>query len=250
MRILSSIVLPSPAFVPPFDPKVPDCGAVRSQVVGDQPLRNEGILLQELAHQFQRGVLVALRLDHHIKDLALGVDGPPKVDRSAVDFQIEVSGAGEFRPRALSEPDVILSHHPAPIVRPLLHGFALSMRVLPSPVALRPELNNATPSLQPYYRTFITTTGCSAPVPRIGTLILAGTACLDFSLRIGATGSRVPHRSLDQSHAAFMPDAAWAEIRPSPDSSQVNEFPLVSTSSCTFRHLISGSLALVSLNLT
>src|SRR5271165_7261159 len=35
-----------------------------------------------------------------------------------------------------------------------------------------------------------------------------------------------------------------------PDSSQVNEFPLVSTSSCTFRHLISGSLALVSLNLT
>src|SRR5271155_3429886 len=41
-------------------------------------------------------------------------------------------------------------------------------------------------------------------------------ACLDFSLRIGATGSRVPHRSLDQSHAAFMPAAAWAEIRPSP----------------------------------
>src|SRR6516165_10186662 len=35
-----------------------------------------------------------------------------------------------------------------------------------------------------------------------------------------------------------------------PDSSQVNEFPLVSTSSCTFRHFISGSLALVSLNLT
>src|ERR1700750_1558850 len=34
-----------------------------------------------------------------------------------------------------------------------------------------------------------------------------------------------------------------------PDSSQVNEFPLVSTSSCTFRHFISGSLALVSLNL-
>ena len=90
------------------------------------------------------------------------------------------------------------------------------MRVLPSPVALIPELNNATPSLQPHYRTFIATTGCSAPVPRIGTLTLIGTAYLDFSLSIGATGSRVPHRSLDQSHAAFMPDAAWAEIRPSP----------------------------------
>src|SRR5271157_656112 len=249
MRILGPIVLPSPAVVQVVDAEIEGCCAVGPQIIRDQPLRSDGVFPQKFAHQFQRGVLVALGLDQHIQNLALSVDSPPEIDHTAVDFQIEVSGAGEFRPRALSEPDVILSHHPAPIVRPLLYGFALSMRVLPSPVALRPELNNATPSLQPYYRTFITTTGCSAPVPRIGTLILAGTACLDFSLRIGATGSRVPHRSLDQSHAAFMPDAAWAEIRPSPDSSQVNEFPLVSTSSCTFRHLISGSLALVSLNL-
>src|SRR4051794_534840 len=96
------------------------------------------------------------------------------------------------------------------------YGLALSMRVLPSPVALIPELNNATPSLQPRYRTFITTTDCSAPVLRIGTLTLIGFAYLDFSLSIGATGSHVPHRSLVQSHAAFMPDAAWAAIRPSP----------------------------------
>ena len=34
------------------------------------------------------------------------------------DLGAEASGAGEFHPRALSEPDVILSHHPAPIVRP------------------------------------------------------------------------------------------------------------------------------------
>src|SRR5208337_3227197 len=98
----------------------------------------------------------------------------------------------------------------------MFYGFALSIRVLPSPVDLTPEFNNATPSLQPYYRTFLTTTGCSAPVPCIGTLTLIGSAYLDFSLNIRATGSRVPHRSLDQSHAAFMPDAAWAEIRPSP----------------------------------
>ena len=111
---------------------------------------------------------------------------------------------------------MILSHHPAPIVQPLLYGFALSMELLPFPVGSRLELNNATPLLQRHYSAFNAITGCSAPVPRIGTLILAGTACLDFSLRIGATGSRVPHRSLDQSHAAFMPDAAWAEIRPSP----------------------------------
>src|SRR6516162_846189 len=95
----------------------------------------------------------------------------------------------------------------------------------PVPVALWPEQNNATPSLQPHYRTFITTTGCSAPVPRIGTLTLIGSTYLDFSLSIGATGSRVPHRSLVQGHAAFTPDAAWAAIRPPPGSSRVNEIP-------------------------
>ena len=85
------------------------------------------------------------------------------------------------------------------------------------PVDLRPELNNATPSLQPHYRAFVTTTGCSAPVPRIGTLILAGASCLDVSLRIGATGSHVPRKSLPQSHAAFMPDVARAAFRTAPE---------------------------------
>ena len=51
-------------------------------------------------------------------------------------------------------------------------------------VGLRPWLNNAAPSLQPHYRTFITTTGYSAPARRIGTLTLAvGPAC-GFSLGI------------------------------------------------------------------
>src|SRR5271165_7610162 len=73
-----------------FDPKLPDRGAVLSQVVSDQLLRNKGILLQKLAHQFQRGVLISFGLDQHIEDLALSVDSPPKVDRSAVDFQIDL----------------------------------------------------------------------------------------------------------------------------------------------------------------
>src|SRR5208337_1612208 len=90
MRILSSIVLPSPALMPTFNPKLSSRGAVRSQVVGDHPLRNKGILLQELAHQFQRGVLVSRGLDQHIEDLALGVDGPPEIDHTAVDFQIDL----------------------------------------------------------------------------------------------------------------------------------------------------------------
>jgi hypothetical protein len=35
-------------------------------------------------------VLVALGLDRHVEDLALSVDGPPKVDHAAVDFQIDL----------------------------------------------------------------------------------------------------------------------------------------------------------------
>src|SRR5208337_4703306 len=50
----------------------------------------EGILLQELAHQFQCDVLVSLGLDQHIEDLAFGVNRPPEVDHAAVDFQIDL----------------------------------------------------------------------------------------------------------------------------------------------------------------
>ena len=69
------------------------------------------------------------------------------------------------------------------------HGFALSTgssRCQMASVGPWPRLNNAAPSLQPHYRTFLTTTGCSAPVLRIGTLILAVLAACDRSLDIGA----------------------------------------------------------------
>src|SRR4030042_1218647 len=52
---------------------------------------------------------------------------------------------------------------------------------------------------------------CSASV-----LSLSWVLHLSFSLTIGTTGSRVPHKSLIQVHATFMPDAAQA----------VNRFPL------------------------
>src|SRR6266852_2775013 len=93
------------------------------------------------------------------------------------------------------------------------NGFALPTGFLPLLVDLVQELNNATPSVQFDYRTFVPTTGCSAPVPRFGTLILVRTAHLDFSLRIGATGSHVPRKSQMRSHAAFMPDAVRTAIR-------------------------------------
>ena len=92
-------------------------------------------------------------------------------------------------------------------------GFALSTRFLPLLVDLAPELDNATPSVQSDYRTFVPTMGCPAPVPRVGTLALAGSTRLDFSLSIEATGSHVPRKSQMQSHAAFMPDAVRPAIR-------------------------------------
>jgi hypothetical protein len=35
-------------------------------------------------------MLVAFRLDQHIEDLALGVDGAPQVDHAAIDLEIDL----------------------------------------------------------------------------------------------------------------------------------------------------------------
>ena len=85
------------------------------------------------------------------------------------------SRAGEFPPRALLEPYLKLSLHTAPDVRSPTrrsNGFALSTELLPLSVGSGPRLNNAAPSVRSHYRTFNPTTNCSAPVPRIGTLVL------------------------------------------------------------------------------
>ena len=86
---------------------------------------------------------------------------------------------------------------------------------------------------------------CSASV-----LSLLWVLHLNFSLIIGTTGSHVPHKSLDQVRATFMPDAAQAVNRSLLDLSWRPVGPPVLTSSSSFRHLISSSLTLASLNLT
>jgi hypothetical protein len=69
----------------------------------------------------------------------------------------------------------------------ILNGFALSTdssSCQMASVGRWSRLNNAAPSLQPHYRAFVTTTGCSVPALRFGTFALAvGTAC-GFSLGI------------------------------------------------------------------
>ncbi|MDH4267637.1 MAG: hypothetical protein OEW45_18575 [Deltaproteobacteria bacterium] len=111
-------------------------------------------------------------------------------------------------------------------------------------------MNNAAPSVQLHYRTFSPTTDCSAPVPRISTLTLMGSSHLSFSLSIGTTGSHVPHKSLDQIRATFMPDAAQAVKQVTLRLILEFDKPPVLTSSFSFRHLSSSSLALASLTLT
>src|ERR1700722_18291302 len=68
------------------------------------------------------------------------------------------------------------------------------------------------PSLPPHYTAFHTTTGCSVPALRIGTLALAVGAACGFSLRaVGATEHRFS-RSIrkPELRAAYMPDVARA----------------------------------------
>ncbi len=94
------------------------------------------------------------------------------------EFRLSASRAGESHPRALPEPCVNLSIYTAPDVQPLkcINGFASALEFLPLPVGSEPGRNNAAHSVQPHYRTFIPTTNRSAPVLRIGALILADSA--------------------------------------------------------------------------
>jgi hypothetical protein len=96
-----------------------------------------------------------------------------------------------------------------------------------------------------------TTTGCSVPVPLIGTFRLARSACLTFSLNIATTGSHVPRKSLNHSHAALIPDAAWPGRRLPPSFlSRLGHGPDSDIFIVDFRYVISSSLSLVSVNLT
>ena len=72
-----------------------------------------------------------------------------------------------------------------------------------------------------------------------------------FSLGIATTGSHVPHKSLMQVGATYMPDAMRPGNRFS--SALVLEpllFPNFDIACDSFRHFISGSLTLVSLHRT
>jgi hypothetical protein len=121
----------------------------------------------------------------------LGVKRTLRARRGRVEVKRLASRAEESHLRALPKPCVNLSIHTASDVRPLAHaasGFTSSTGsscCQMASVGPWPRLNNAAPSVQLHYRAFIPNTSCSAPVLRIGTLILAVLAACDFSLCIG-----------------------------------------------------------------
>ena len=88
MRILGSIVAPSTALMSSCDSKITGSGSIRPQIVRDQLVWDKSILLQQLAHEFQRGTLVPPALDQRIKHFALGIHGAP--NHAAGDFQIDL----------------------------------------------------------------------------------------------------------------------------------------------------------------
>src|SRR6516164_7161063 len=126
------------------------------------------------------------------------VGGTPAVLPSVPVLLSLSSRPEEIHLRALPEPCVTLSSHTAPDVRPLLERLCLVHRLLLFPVGQWPRPNNAAPSLQPHYRAFDATTGCSAPAPRFGTLALAVGAACGLSLHVvGVTRHRFS-RSLQE----------------------------------------------------
>jgi hypothetical protein len=75
--------------------------------------------LQQSLEEPLCSVGIAPRLNQDVAHNAILIDRAPEIVLHALDPNEQASGAGQLQPRALSEPDVILSHHPAPIVRPL-----------------------------------------------------------------------------------------------------------------------------------
>ena len=118
MRILCAIVEPTADLVPlSSNTDLVHRRRICPKPIGDDAARSP-VFLHDPFEKLQRRSLVALRRDHSLQDLALMVDCAPQIAELAVDLHEQASGAGESHPRALSEPDVTLSRHPAPIVRP------------------------------------------------------------------------------------------------------------------------------------
>ena len=171
------------------------------------------------------------------------------MDISAGNFPLQSqqsSSPGESHPQALPEPDVTVSRHPAPIIQPTANGLVLSTGSSHFWLTF-PKPDDTAPSLHSHYRSFITTTNCSAPVLRIGTLILMGPPLGFLPWHRNDRFRRSTQKPETGSRHLYAGRRSGSK-QVSPELIPEYHKPPVLTSSLTFRHLISGSLALASLN--
>src|SRR5271166_3401707 len=138
MRILGPIVPSQPLLVPSRQSHCGLCRAVRAKLIGHQNIRRKALFLKQLAHQFQGCSLVAPWLHQQIENLAFVVNPAPEPELPARYHDGQSSGPGEFHPQALTDPDVSVSAHPAPTVRPLPDTAIANVRTAQAPDALRP----------------------------------------------------------------------------------------------------------------
>ena len=112
----------------------------------------------------------------------------------------------------------------------------------------RVNVGDPPPSLHEHYARFITTTGQSAPLRRIGTFSLAVGAACAFSL--GIAGQVLPFRT--RARLSFVPPTCRMPLGQSQCIPQADPGGLASPRFwhrlIRLRHVISGSLALASLN--
>jgi hypothetical protein len=102
MRVLGPII--QPLVLAMLDPKAHlrlRC-AVGTELVGDHDARRRNGGFQEPLHEPSRCLGVSSALDQDVENKAILIDGPPQPVLLAGDRHDEVSGAEEFRPRALS----------------------------------------------------------------------------------------------------------------------------------------------------
>src|SRR6516225_6634012 len=75
----SAIIFSEALIMRAGEAQLPESRAVGAQLVGDQQLRCEALFPEQLAHQPERRPRIAPRLNEHLDDLALVVDGAPQV---------------------------------------------------------------------------------------------------------------------------------------------------------------------------
>ena len=118
MRILRTVVEVTALTVLHVRKKIPLRDTVTSELIGHDHSRFVFQAGEQTSEETLRRLTITATLNQNVEHYTMLVHGTPEIMKYAVDPNEQASGAGQLQPRALSEPDVILSHHPAPIVRP------------------------------------------------------------------------------------------------------------------------------------